>query len=160
MVAFGTDADFGPDNRCSLVLQRPPQLFVAVHVPQLRRTFTLDRGCSGILAKDVLTLQINLVLIWASERDLDCMPFRHLCRHFWCRRVWRRWLFTWVTVILPVILVTILLIKAVSLEGASAGIDYYINKLEWTQLAVGSFGRLQQSDFQSFSGHWVCYHFD
>lgn len=45
--------------------------------------------------------------------------------------------FTWVTVILPVILVTILLIKAVSLEGASAGIDYYINKLEWTQLANG-----------------------
>lgn len=45
--------------------------------------------------------------------------------------------FTWITVVLPVFMVAILLVKAVTLEGASDGIDYYINKLEWDKLLSG-----------------------
>ena len=44
---------------------------------------------------------------------------------------------TWVTVLMPVLLLTILLFKAVTLPGASDGIDFYLGKFDATKLYNG-----------------------
>ena len=44
---------------------------------------------------------------------------------------------TWVTVMMPVLLITILLFKAVTLPGAGAGIDFYLGKFDASELYNG-----------------------